>query len=223
MTLWRWCAVAGIVSLIVVLSFAAVPGITACGLGGAAGPWVDFQNVQSTADVARLIRPDCAAELVPALKISMVLDAVAFIPAYLAFLITAALAVKLSATRSKQRLMKFAILIALLGAVADQIEGGVLLRILGQLPGTETDISILMIANLLKSLALAAASAVIGIALFERRGWTLVAGAVIGLGGSLSFLGRLTSTALAATPLAIAWLALLLTAIAFSVRRKGTA
>jgi hypothetical protein len=220
MTLWRWCAVAGLATLLLTLAFAAVPGITACGPGGAAGPWVDFQNVQSPADVEALIRPDCAARLTPALKLSMILDAVAFIPAYLAFLISAALAVFKGATTGKQRLMKLAIWVTIGGAVFDQIEGGVLLQILGSLPGSEISIFVVVAANLCKSLALAASSALIGVALFERRGWILVAGAVIALSGAASFLFRISSAQLAGGLLAISWLVLFLTAFACSFPRR---
>jgi hypothetical protein len=221
MTLWRWSAVAGIVSFLIMLSFAAVPGIAACGPGGPAGPWVDFQNVHSLADVEKLIRADCAATLQPALKMSMLLDAVGFIPAYLAFLMTAALAVMRDATPSKQRLLKAAIWIAIAGAFFDQIEGGVLLSILNQLPGTETKITILELANLGKSLALPAASAMIGAALVERPSWKMVAGAVIAISGIASFLFRLSSVTLASGPLAICWLVLLLVSLVLSFRKRA--
>ncbi len=215
MTLWRWCALFGVLTILVALSFGAVPDIDACGPAKGAGQWVDFQDINRASDVAALIRPDCADRFVPALRASMWLDAVVFIPVYGAFLIFA-----LGALRgNRNKILTAAFLILIGGMAADQIEGIRLLAILGSLPGTDSMALGVAHARGTKELLLALATLLTGIALVRRGGWLKAAGGVIAAASMLALAGTAFGFDAGRAGLLIGWLSLAIIALAMARKR----
>jgi hypothetical protein len=211
LTLWRAASATALLTILVALAFPAVPGINAC---GASGSWVAFQMVSSVAAVTAMIRPDCANAFVPALRHSMWLDSLAFIPVYGAFL-----ALVLFALKPLSRVAWLAATVALaIGIVADQVEGFRLLAILDALPGTDAMIDGANAATLAKKLGLSLATLMIGLLLLRERGAGRWLGAIAALGGlavTLASIGTPFGTdgqMISQYGLLIAWLALAIVA-----------
>ncbi len=204
MTLWRWCAGFGLLTIVLAASFALVPDIDACGPPKGAGQWVDFQNINNVDDVRALIRPDCAARFVPALKSSMWFDALVFIPVYGAFLGLAIFCNRKN--RTKAALITSCVLFA--GVVADQVEGLRLLGILNSLPGTDDMTQDSRNARIAKEALLILATLGVGTLLFQERGTVRVLSVCVIAGCVLGFLGLMLQTALGEMGLLVAWLAL---------------
>ncbi len=206
MTLWRWAAVAALLTIAVALAFAAVPDIDAC---GASGSWVAFQKIASVTAVDAMIRPGCAETFVPALRQSMWLDSLAFIPVYGAFL-----ALVLVALRPLRFFWPAGIALLGIGMVADQIEGFRLLVILDTLPGTQVMIDSANAATFAKKICLSLVTLLIGLVLVRERGAVRLLGAISALGGlavTLATLGGPFGNAgepISQYGLLIAWLAL---------------
>jgi hypothetical protein len=205
LTLWRAAAVAALLTILVALGFGFVPGINAC---GPEASWVAFQKVDSPAAVAKLICGQPA--FVPALRASMWLDALVFIPAYAAFL-----GLVFGALRPVPRPIWLLGMFALvMGVVADQIEGFRLLAILDALPGTQNMTDAVNAATLGKKLGLSLITLLIGLLLLRDHGAVRLLGAVIALGGLAaaiaSFGGSLGAYGVLINQygLLIAWLAL---------------
>lgn len=200
---WRWPAIGAVATIVIALSFALVPGINACGSHGATGSWVAFQKVTSVYEVQQLIRPQCAPQLVPALRASMWLDALAFIPAYGLMLGSLLL------TLTSARWLRFAGLLLLGGGMlADQIEGVTLLAILDNLPGFDEQVLGLIFTHAAKELLLASATAVVAAAALPLGGWRRGA-AILALIAALAAIGLIVIIPpLAATAMLVAWLAL---------------
>jgi hypothetical protein len=176
MTIYRWAAVAALLTIIVALAFPAISGIGACGKSGS---WVAFQMVASVAEVNAMIRPDCANAFVPALRKSMWLDSLAFIPVYAAFL-----GLVLYTLKPMPRIAwLLGITVLTIGVVADQVEGFRLLAILDALPGTEAMIVNANAATLAKKLGLSLATLVIGLLLIRERSAVRLFGGVTAVGG----------------------------------------
>ncbi len=176
MTIWRWAAVAALLTITVAFAFAAIPGIGAC---GATGSWVAFQKVSDVAAVNAMIRPDCAEAFVPALRQSMWLDSLVFIPVYAAFL-----ALALCALRPLPRFVWPAgIALLAIGLVADQVEGIRLLAILDALPGTQMMIDSANAATFAKKICLSLVTLMIGLLLVRERRAMRLLGAITALGG----------------------------------------
>lgn len=113
--------------------FGHVPGLVACGPGGGAGPVIAFELVRTAEQVAALFGSEpCTATLVAAQREALWLDMLGFIPAYAAFLALTAFALR----RSGLLLALIAMSIFLAAATFDEIEGLVMFRILGAMPGT---------------------------------------------------------------------------------------
>ncbi len=176
MTIWRWAGVAALLTIAVALAFAVIPGIDACGVSGS---WVAFQKVASVAAVNAMIRPDCADAFVAALRVSMWLDSLAFVPVYGAFL-----ALVLCALKPLPRLVLPAGIATLgIGMVADQIEGFRLLAMLTSMPGTETMINDVNAATFAKKMCLSLVTLMIGLLLIRSHSAVRLLGAVTTLGG----------------------------------------
>jgi hypothetical protein len=214
MTLWRWCALFGVLTIVIALSFALVPDISACGPAKGAGQWVDFQNINRAADVATLIRPDCADRFVPALRASMWLDAVVFIPIYGSFLILA-----MGALRGGKNALLTAAFVALIGGmIADQIEGIRLLAILAALPGTDMMAAGVAHARGAKQVLLALATLLIGATMIGKTGWLKAAGGVIAAVSLLAIAGTMFRLDAGGVGLLIGWLGLAIVALVESLR-----
>ncbi len=216
MTAWRWSALGGVLTVLIGLSFALVPDIGACDATNPGGVWADFQRIRSVADVATRIRPDCANALVPALKSSMWLDALAFIPVY-ALLLGAALV----ALRAVFRPV-FAAGVVLLGAgvVADQSEGVLLLNILNALPGNQALIDVLIPVKLAKELALSGATIAVGILLVLRGHVARWPGLLIAKAAAIGVIAELFFQVRGALGLLIGWLTLTGVACAMAWKAK---
>lgn len=174
MTLWRAAAVAALLTILVALSFGLVPGINAC---GPEASWIAFQKVDSPAAVAKLICNQPA--FVHALRTSMWLDALIFIPVYAVFL-----GLVFRALRPVPRPIWLLGMAALtVGIVADQIEGFRLLAILDALPGTQAMTDAVNAATLGKKLGLSLITLLIGLLLLRDRGTVRILGAFVALGG----------------------------------------
>ena len=207
MTIWRWAAVAALLTVAIAFAFPAIPDIGAC---GASASWVAFQKTSSVATVAAMIRPDCTAAFVPALRHSMWLDNIAFIPAYTAFL-----GLVLHALRPMPRWAWLAGVATLaIGIVADQVEGFRLLAILNALPGTQAMIDSANAATFAKELYLSLATLVIGLLLARARGAVRLLAIITALGGLVATLASFGfpfgegGTLMGESGLLIGWLAL---------------
>ncbi len=212
MATWRWATLGAATTVVVGMSFAQVPGIDACGAAGSAGQWLTFQTITSVADVRAMIRPDCAAAFVPALRQSMWLDALAFIPAFSLLLMAAMIALK------PKRWLLLAGLLALAGgAAADQLEGWNLLRILEDLPGTADGVHQVVIAHVAKKFLLALGTGAIGIALLQIAGWRRAAGFVVLLGALAALANTIASFDGGEAGLLVSWLAVAVVAVAGAV------
>ena len=132
-TSWRWCAVAGVVAFLCSWGFGQIPGLVACGHSGGLGPIIAFEFVRSPADVAALFGSEpCQSTLVAAQRTGLLLDGLGFTPAYVAFLSFAARAVG-----GPHPLAKAVVIVIIVAGLADEIEGILLYRILGDIPGTQ--------------------------------------------------------------------------------------
>jgi hypothetical protein len=211
LTRWRWSALLGLATLIIAIGFAAVPGIDACGPAISAGQWVDFQN-SGVLRAATTQRAVC----VGALKASMWLDAIAFIPAYAAFLSTALLA----AGAGRRAILLAGIGSLIVGVISDQVEGVRLLGILNALPGTTEMIAASQKARHAKEAFLQLSTLVVGTAMILHPGSLRLAGIGVVAASALALLGTLVGFAYGENGLLIAWLILFLVA-AFHGFRKG--
>jgi hypothetical protein len=219
LTLWRAAAVAALLTILVALGFGLVPGINACGPDAS---WVAFQTVDSPAAVSKRLCDQPA--FVPALRHSMWLDALVFIPVYAAFL-----GLVFRALRPVPRPIWLLGIAALaVGVVADQVEGFRLLAILDALPGTQTMIDGVNVATLVKKLGLSLITLAIGLLLIRERSVVRLLGAVIALsgltaaiasfGGAFGAYGALINQ----YGLLIAWLALAIVTAINGFRRART-
>jgi hypothetical protein len=174
LSLWRAAAVAALLTILVALSFGLVPGINACGTEAS---WIAFQKVGSPAAVAKLICDQPA--FVAALRKSMWLDALVFIPVYATML-----GLAFGALRPVPRPIWLLGVAALtIGIIADQVEGFRLLAILDALPGTQAMTDAVNAATLGKKLGLSLITLLIGLLLARDSGPMRAFGAFIALGG----------------------------------------
>ena len=119
MTRWRWAALAAVATVLTGLSFGLVPADDAC-RAVAAHPWAAFQMVSTPKAAGDLLRL-CGAER---LRSGMWIDALAFIPAYAAFLMATSWA-----ARPPHLVALTMVSLLAVGVFADQIEGARLLAL----------------------------------------------------------------------------------------------
>lgn len=212
MTAWRWAALGAAATIFIGMSFGMVPGIDACGPPSGAGPWATFQTIASVADVRAMIRPDCAATFVPALRMSMWLDSLAFIPAF-----TLLLSAVVIAIRPPRWLLIGTLIILAGGAIADQLEGFSLLAILNALPGTADGVSSVVTAHIVKKCLLALTTAGVGLAVMLVPGWRRLAGGIALLGGLAALANLVVHIGGGEAGLLVSWLALSVVAVAGAV------
>jgi len=116
--------VAGLATLAASTGF---PPVDACGPTQGAGPIIALELVRTPAQLAELFGPPaCSAAFQAAQLRASWWDALAFIPAYAAFLILGALALRNDA----RRLSTIAVAALLAAALLDQIEGLVLFQLI---------------------------------------------------------------------------------------------
>lgn len=129
---WRWCALAGLATLAVSVMFGRVPGLTPCGPSGGASAVIALELARSAADVTALFGSEpCTSRLIAAQREALWLDMLAFIPAYLLFLLSAVVALR----RASLGLALVAFNLVLIAGALDFVEGLILFKLLGNLPG----------------------------------------------------------------------------------------
>jgi hypothetical protein len=116
------------------MAFGRIAGLAACGPSGGAGPVIAFELVRTAEQVLALFGSEpCTSRLIAAQREALWLDMLVFIPAYTAFLSLGAFALR----RSGLALALAAMGVFLLAGAFDEIEGLVLFKILGAMPGTQ--------------------------------------------------------------------------------------
>ncbi|ODP36742.1 hypothetical protein [Sphingomonas turrisvirgatae] len=214
---WRWCALAGLATLTISVMFGRVPGLVACGDTGGAGPIIALELVRSAADVAALFGSEpCTSRLIAAQREALWLDMLGFIPAYLTFLLSAVAAL---------RRASLGLIMALFSAITfagafDFIEGLILFKLLGNLPGDQRTFTGLFWTVRPKFALLAASELMIALILWRGAPVAKIAAGVIGAGGvvALVHLLRAPHDPAMMRGHAVAWGALLVTAAIGSVR-----
>jgi hypothetical protein len=224
MLAWRWALLGAVLTLLVGVGFSLVPDIAACGTGGTAGPWVSFQQVRSADEVQQLFAQPCAQLLRPALEISMWLDAIAFIPAYVLFIGGALWTLAKGASGTLRYWAMGGAFDLSVGVIADQVEGAVLLGFLNAGEATPEGVQMLIWAGAIKITFLAFATGVAG-ALFFFRGTVLAKafGAIAVLGSAVAVAGVLWLGSVAETGLLIAWVGLLLATLSSALQPSSKA
>jgi len=215
-TAWRLCVLAGLTAFYCSWRFGRIPGLVACGpVPGALGPIIGFELARTPAAVAALFGAEpCRSTLVAAQGAGLRLDALGFIPSYTAFLVFAAVA----ASRGRFRMVTVAAL--LVAGVSDEIEGLIMGGVMRALPGTPAQLDQLYWAVHLKFGLLALGTTLIGLAIVRLGGLVpLLFGAMVWIGGMAAIygFGELPGPVMMQA-FAIAWFALLATAIVASVR-----
>jgi hypothetical protein len=210
MTRWRWAALAAVLTVATGLSFGLVPASDAC-RAVAAHPWAEFQQVRSVEAARRLIEA-CGADR---LRRGMWIDALAFIPAYSAFLLTV-----LWAARPTQDKALWVIVLLGVGVIADQIEGVRLLALIDAQGGTAPLVVAANRATMAKELFLALATGAVGWAVCTLGGWRRSAGALVMAGAALVIVALVAHFPTAPVMLA-AWLTLAVVAIMSAVRGQA--
>jgi len=181
---WRWCLVVGIATFIASTAFGWIAGLAPCGPSGGLGSIIAFELARKPAEVAALFGSGaCRTTLAAAQDRALLLDGLAFIPSYSAFLILAAAALR----RRGPVIAWLAIAATATAAILDEIEGGLLHAILRDLPGTQTLVDLLYWEARAKFLLLALAMLGTGALLAAmRRAGPLIAGAIVSLGALMS-------------------------------------
>lgn len=129
---WRWCALAGLATLIASILFGRIGGLTPCGPSGGAGAVIAFELARSAGDVLTLFGSEpCTSRLIAAQRSALWLDLLAFIPAYTIFLLSAVAALH----RTNLGVAMFAFNLFLIAGVLDMLEGVILFKVLNEFPG----------------------------------------------------------------------------------------
>lgn len=215
-TAWRLCVLAGLVAFACSFAFGKIPGLVACGTvdgSGQLGPILAFELARTPADIAALFGGGaCRATFVGAQDKGLWLDALGFIPSYTLFLVLAAIAV----SRGQARRAIAAMLV--IAGLSDEIEGVIMWRIMGALPGTPGQLDALWWAVHIKFALLALGTTAIGLALLGKfRLWPMLFGLIVTVGGAAAIYGFWTlPNAMMMAGFTYAWFALLATAMVAS-------
>lgn len=215
-TAWRLSVLAGLIAFVCSWAFGRIPGLVACGTfdgAGQLGPILAFELARTPGDVAALFGGGaCRATLVNAQVRGLWLDALGFIPSYTSFLVLAAVA----ASRGRARRAIVAML--LIAGLSDEIEGLIMARIMGNLPGTPGQLDALWWAVHVKFGLLAIGTALIGLELIRAfRLWPMLFGLVVAVGGTAAVYGFWTlPNQMMMAGFTYAWFALLATAMVAS-------
>lgn len=174
---WRWCLAAGVLTMLISGAFGRIAGLVACGETGGLGPVIAFEVATTPAEVAALFGEDpCRAALIPAQRTALWLDALAFIPAYAAFL-------SLATWAAKPRYAWPVIAALLIAALCDEVEGALLFAVLRDLPGTPPVLGVLFWAVRAKFLLLGLATlASAALLLLRWRTARVLCGLIAGVG-----------------------------------------
>lgn len=114
--------------------FGRVPGLTPCGDAGGASAVIALELARSAADVSALFGSEpCTGRLIAAQRQALWLDMLGFIPAYLLFLLSAVVALR----RASLGLALLVFNLVMIAGALDFVEGLILFKLLGALPGDE--------------------------------------------------------------------------------------
>lgn len=218
MSYWRWTALLAIAVIAVMLGFGAIPGMKACGGGD---PIFAFEMVLSPSDVEALFAENCRASHSAAQRMGLWIDIALFVWIYSAFLIIGLLALKQDTSNKNDGLVRLAIGLVGIAAVADQFENFMLLRILDTLPGTQSDIDMLYFAPRIKFALLGLVTALAGIVHLNMTGWRKLAGGAAIFGGLWSASGVLLNHDWVLKGMTLGWVALAIAAFVLSFRKTG--
>lgn len=218
MRYWRWTALLAIAVIAVMLGFGAIPGMKACGGGD---PIFAFEMVLSPSDVEALFAENCRASHAAAQRMGLWIDIALFVWIYSAFLIIGLLALKQDTSNKNDGLVRLAIGLVGIAAVADQFENFMLLRILDTLPGTQSDIDMLYFAPRIKFALLGLVTALAGIMHLNMTGWRRLAGSAAIFGGLWSASGVLLNHDWVLKGMTLGWVALAIAAFVLSFRKTG--
>jgi hypothetical protein len=210
MTRWRWAALAAVATILTGLSFGLVPASDGC-RAVAAHPWADFQQIGSV-EAARKLIGACGADR---LRRGMWIDALAFIPAYSAFLLAV-----LWAARPSQNIAQWVLVLLAVGVIADQVEGFRLLALIDADGGTSAMVAVANRATIAKEMFLALATGTVGWALSGHRDWRRVAGLAAATAAAIAAAAALMHVPSAMFML-LAWLILATVALVGAVRPAG--
>jgi hypothetical protein len=213
---WWWrCAGAGLVTMIISFYFGMIPNIEACaetrpGLGSI----IAFEIVRTPADVATLFGTEpCRGQFLAAMRHATWVDALAFIPAYTAFLVLALIALR----GRGPKIAAAGAAAVVLGAIFDEIEGVQLFTVMAALPGEQSAIDILIPMVRGKFAFLALGALAIGWLMARLPGFFWgIAGLIVTAGGAVMLFGVSSDAQAAFLGLggAISWGTLFLAAIA---------
>lgn len=214
---WRWCALAGLATLAVSVLFGRVPGLVPCGSSGGAGAVIALELARSTADITALFGSEpCRSALVAAQRQALWLDMLAFIPAYCLFLLSAVAALR----RASLGLALVAFNLFMIAGAFDFIEGLILFKLLGNLPGDQRAFTGLFWTVRPKFALLALGEILLALMLWRGALAAKVAAGVMGAGGvvALVYLLRAPHDPAMMKGHSVAWGALLVAALIGSVR-----
>lgn len=218
MSYWRWTALLALAVIAVMLGFGSIPGMKACGGGD---PIFAFEMVLSPSDVEALFAENCRASHAAAQRMGLWIDIALFVWIYSAFLIVGLLALNRETSTRIDRLVRFAIGLVGVAAIADQFENFMLLRILDMLPGTQSDIDMLYFAPRIKFALLGMVTAMAGILHLKMAGWRKLAGGAAIFGGLWSAAGVLINHDWVLKGMTLGWVALAIAAFILSFRKTS--
>ena len=209
--LWKACAIMALASAAIMLSFGPMPGMSEC---GGSDSIIRFEFANSAADVTSRVRNAACAQ---GQYYALWWDTILFIPAYLTFLVLALLALR----GERRRLAACGIVMAIAGALADQVEGTRLFAILANMPGEPAHFEVLFWAVRIKFGLLAGATFVIALLLGARR-WVHWPAAALIIVGSVTSIAGLITPDLPWISLGgmLSWLPIIITAQVIAWRRK---
>jgi hypothetical protein len=178
------------------------------------GPILAFELARTPGDVAALFGSGaCRATLVGAQNSGLWLDALGFIPSYTLFLVLAAIAA------SRGWAQRAIVAMLLIAGLSDEIEGVLMWRIMGDLPGTPAQLHGLWWAVHIKFGLLAIGTTLIGLALLGKfKLWPMLFGLIVTVGGAAAIYGFWSlPNQMMMAGFTYAWFAILVTAIVASV------
>ncbi len=214
-TAWRLCALAGFATLLASTAFGWIPGLTACGPAGGAGPIIAFELARTPKALAALFGSEpCTAHLLAAQRSALWLDSFGFIPAYTAFLALAGWALR------GGRLALVTVVVFLVAGLCDEIEGVTMFAIMDPLPGAPWLFTPLFWAVRTKFALLGVGELLLALTLVRGTWPGRIAAIPLALGGlaSLWFLFTAPHAPMMMKAHSYAWAALLVVAIVAAIR-----
>ena len=209
-TWWRLCLAAGGLIIFFQAVMASVEDTEACGPDGGLPSILAFELVRSPADVDALFGDEpCRSRLSQAMDQINKIDAFAFIPVFVSFLVFGAISLR----SNGRRRASLAIAAAIVAGICDQIEDQILFRITANLPGNQSQIDWLFWMVRTKFALLGVAPTLIGSLLIKAGRWEFVLGIVMVAGGITAVFGTFGHYQLMSPGIAVGWVALLIAAV----------